>query len=179
MVDNFLSWKLPSDFSPDGGISYEPYTIAPKWRPMGTNLFHAGQAKAMIEAMLDGAVSDGDAEPDAYMYEYLFEKATEQGEINIWYKSSSFSYPTNPNGMHPIRNIQPLYLHPPQLAERVKELEATIAKLTEANAKLREALNNINETAQPYNDGAKFAYISSIAIEALSTTVVSSGDYKL
>ena len=31
-VDNFLSWEIP----------------------MGTNLFHAGQAKEMIEAMLNG-----------------------------------------------------------------------------------------------------------------------------
>jgi hypothetical protein len=68
MVDRFLSWKLPNDFHPDGGVSfartYNGYkdgkftkniTLTPKnpfW-PVGTNLFTADQAKAMIEHMLD------------------------------------------------------------------------------------------------------------------------------
>lgn len=67
MVDRFLSWKLPSDFSPECGISfnkkgYEQGRLE-TYYPTGTNLFHAGQAKAMIEYMLDGAVSEEDVEP--------------------------------------------------------------------------------------------------------------------
>lgn len=52
-VDKFLSWNLPEDFSPDCGISFTK-THGPNitYKPIGTNLFHAGQAKQMIEAIL-------------------------------------------------------------------------------------------------------------------------------
>lgn len=57
MVSNFLSWKLPSDFSPDCGIYFDKATKGnPFMQPIGTNLFTADQAKKMIEAMLVGAV---------------------------------------------------------------------------------------------------------------------------
>lgn len=54
MVDRFLCWKLPQDFAPDAGISfkaeYNECTPHPRRHvPIGTNLFHAGQAKAMLE----------------------------------------------------------------------------------------------------------------------------------
>lgn len=52
MVDRFLGWRLPTDFAPDCGISFNPAPDArgyqPTW-PTGTNLLHAGQAKAMFE----------------------------------------------------------------------------------------------------------------------------------
>lgn len=56
MVNRFLMWKLPADFAPDGGISFEPImggigrTI--KREPVGTNLLTATQAKAMIRHIL-------------------------------------------------------------------------------------------------------------------------------
>ena len=57
MVSNFLGWKLPADFYPDGGISLTgTYSHDDQYRPSGTNLFDAVQAKEMIEAMLVGAV---------------------------------------------------------------------------------------------------------------------------
>jgi hypothetical protein len=59
MVDRFLSWKLPANFNPDGGISFEP--IAGKdgphpfhREPQGTNLLDATQAAAMVRHMLEG-----------------------------------------------------------------------------------------------------------------------------
>jgi len=49
MVDRFLSWKLPEDFYPDAGISFD-HEHGKKWgMPTGTNLLHAEQAKAMFE----------------------------------------------------------------------------------------------------------------------------------
>ena len=45
MVGRFLGWKLPKDFAPDAGISFNEGA----WWPSGTNLFHAGQAKEMLE----------------------------------------------------------------------------------------------------------------------------------
>lgn len=57
MVLRFLSWKLPVDFSPDCGISFQSYAgefgnprhpDLPNW-PVGTNLFNATQAKALFE----------------------------------------------------------------------------------------------------------------------------------
>lgn len=57
MVERFLQWKLPNDFRPDNGISYEPTYKASngEWfhrNPTGTNLFTAVQARAMVKHML-------------------------------------------------------------------------------------------------------------------------------
>ena len=59
MVDRFLQWKLPADFHPDAGISFKrefnentPWPM--KHEPVGTNLFSATQAEAMIAHMVDG-----------------------------------------------------------------------------------------------------------------------------
>lgn len=59
MVDRFLGWRLPSNFNPDNGISFERIAGAsgphPFGRePSGTNLFDATQADAMVRYMLDG-----------------------------------------------------------------------------------------------------------------------------
>jgi hypothetical protein len=52
-VSRLLSWKLPKDFSPDGGVLfYSPYAPgSPSW-PTGTNLLTATQAKQMFEYCL-------------------------------------------------------------------------------------------------------------------------------
>lgn len=51
MVDLFLSWRLPSDFRPDGGISFTSRPAHESW-PTGTNLFTSSQARKMIEYLL-------------------------------------------------------------------------------------------------------------------------------
>jgi len=57
MVDRFLMWKLPENFSPDNGISFKrienPHG-APFPGPVGTNLFSAAEADAMVRYMLEG-----------------------------------------------------------------------------------------------------------------------------
>ena len=60
MVGRFLSWPLPSDFAPDGGISF---TRSPHvgMSPTGTNLLHFGQAKAMLEHCINGADANAGA----------------------------------------------------------------------------------------------------------------------
>jgi hypothetical protein len=64
MVDRFLGWKLPKDFSPDAGISYKnPYNEdSPHYHthgPIGTNLFTATQAEAMIRHLVAGLPAEG------------------------------------------------------------------------------------------------------------------------
>ena len=59
MVDRFLSWKLPKNFNPDGGIEFRPLanqgTEHERVRePTGTNLFDYTQAEAMVLHMLEG-----------------------------------------------------------------------------------------------------------------------------
>lgn len=56
MVNRFLCWPLPKDFSPDCGISFKresdychPTYGRQKNKPIGTNLFTADQARAMFE----------------------------------------------------------------------------------------------------------------------------------
>lgn len=67
MVQRFLVWSLPSDFNPDGGITFKPYSSAGFERdvehlvpnkPSGTNLFDAGQATHMVLHMIEGLLSD-------------------------------------------------------------------------------------------------------------------------
>lgn len=59
MVDRFLGWKLPENFSPDGGISFkatinEGTSYAHTFTPNGTNVFDARQAEAMVRHMIAG-----------------------------------------------------------------------------------------------------------------------------
>lgn len=65
MIDRFLCWKLPEDFGPDAGIRFAPSPFqthdGPHW-PTGTNLLHAGQAKALFEYLIGDAL-DGIDEP--------------------------------------------------------------------------------------------------------------------
>lgn len=62
-VDRFLGWKLPEDFCPDAGISFER-EYSTKWgMPSGTNLFHAGQAKQMLEYVLQDTPSPAQRKP--------------------------------------------------------------------------------------------------------------------
>lgn len=45
LVNNFLGWKLPEDFSPDNGVRFSPPSF--DW-PTGTNLLNAQQARQMF-----------------------------------------------------------------------------------------------------------------------------------
>lgn len=59
MVDRFLGWKLPENFNPDAGISFNPFGNKGtpheyKQNPSGTNLFDATQADAMVRYMIEG-----------------------------------------------------------------------------------------------------------------------------
>ena len=59
MVDRFLDWRLPEKFSPDCGITFEPFGNKGtphkyKREPSGTNLFDATQADAMVRYMIEG-----------------------------------------------------------------------------------------------------------------------------
>jgi hypothetical protein len=64
MVDAFLGWKLPIEFSPDAGISFDG-EYGKKWgMPTGTNLLHAGQAQQMVEHILCGCEPNPAQIPD-------------------------------------------------------------------------------------------------------------------
>lgn len=79
MVDRFLGWKLPDDFCPDAGISFDPeYNVEcmakqgkPPMRhePVGTNLLTADQVRQMFEYCLgvdESERSDPSAESGGY-----------------------------------------------------------------------------------------------------------------
>jgi hypothetical protein len=57
-VNRFLSWKLPKDFRPDGGVVFIPTKgrgyDSPYW-PSGTNLLNAQQAREMLRHVLSAA----------------------------------------------------------------------------------------------------------------------------
>lgn len=59
MVSRFLGWKLPQNFSPDGGISFKKTFNDHLPTPMknestGTNVFDADQALGMVRYMIEG-----------------------------------------------------------------------------------------------------------------------------
>ncbi len=59
MVSRFLVWRLPENFQPDGGISFNPmfneHTDPPmQHEPSGTNLLNYQQAEAMVRHMVEG-----------------------------------------------------------------------------------------------------------------------------
>jgi hypothetical protein len=58
MVIRFLMWPLPKDFGPDCGISFDgrkddQWNKNKTW-PVGTNLFTADQARAMLKYVIEG-----------------------------------------------------------------------------------------------------------------------------
>lgn len=64
MVDRFLGWSLPENFKPDAGISFARHwhmnfggsnriPSHPLPMPIGTNLFDATQAGAMVRYMIE------------------------------------------------------------------------------------------------------------------------------
>lgn len=62
MVDRFLGWRLPDDFCPDAGITFEPEynteymavrgKLPCRHEPTGTNLLTADQARSMVLHMI-------------------------------------------------------------------------------------------------------------------------------
>ena len=59
MVDRFLNWKMPENWKPDGGITFEkfgnkgtPHQYTRE--PSGTNILDAAQADAMVRHMIEG-----------------------------------------------------------------------------------------------------------------------------
>lgn len=62
MVSRFLAWKLPKDFCPDCYIAFDREKASQGSWPIGTNLLHAEQARAMLEHVI--AAPAIDAEPD-------------------------------------------------------------------------------------------------------------------
>lgn len=61
MADRFLGWKLPDTFSPDNGISFDKTIPHPACPPVGTNLFSADEATAMVRHMIrDMPTEDGE-----------------------------------------------------------------------------------------------------------------------
>lgn len=59
MAERFLSWKLPENFNPDGGISFDPISSQGtpheyRREPVGTNLLDYTQAEAMVRHMIEG-----------------------------------------------------------------------------------------------------------------------------
>lgn len=83
MVNRFLGWRLPEDFYPDCFVNFESERAKRRgsW-PMGTNLFHAGQAKAMIEHMLAGAL-EANADSDQVVDESVAATAMRAGASRL------------------------------------------------------------------------------------------------
>lgn len=63
LTNRFLGYKLPADFSPDGGITFvADYNVGTqfpgKHEPIGTNLLTWTQAEAMFRYLAEGMPVD-------------------------------------------------------------------------------------------------------------------------
>ena len=89
MVNRFLGWKLPENFNPDGGISFEKtFSANPiKNTPTGTNVFDANQTEEMVRYMIEGmpVAADPVAPLPRYLRRYLRHNGVCCGSTNsIW-----------------------------------------------------------------------------------------------
>lgn len=95
MVDRFLIWKLPDDFSPDGGIHFDRVSNsgtphAYRHEPVGTNLFTATQATKMVEHM----VADMPADLLPYQQRVIDERdelAARLGKLEAYLMGAAFT----------------------------------------------------------------------------------------
>lgn len=91
MVNRFLSWKLPKEFRPDCGISFQPIVnegteFEAEHQPLGTNLFDSTQASEMVRCMLEGlpaAEPDLETESDRTEYGWVIEKYS-GNKLHYW-----------------------------------------------------------------------------------------------
>ena len=79
MTEKFLSWRLPNDFNPDGGIKFtkvsNPNTAYQyTYEPIGTNLFNCEQAKAMVEYISQGLTLENQLTSEEILVEQLKEQ---------------------------------------------------------------------------------------------------------
>lgn len=91
MVSRFLQWRLPENFNPDCGISFEVdfnvNTAHPmKHQPVSTNLFDAVQADAMVRHMIDGLPA---AAPTDRVVAWLIERKSAHDGLTRWYAERS------------------------------------------------------------------------------------------
>lgn len=74
MVDRFLSWRLPADFAPDGGVSFKRSDHPNHPGPSGTNLLDARQAEEMVRHIVGGdqvdSASDARTVNNAVRHQY-------------------------------------------------------------------------------------------------------------
>ena len=59
MANRFLGWKLPANFAPDAGITFDPVfnkgtPYEKRHEPSGTNLFDIRQTSDMVRHMVEG-----------------------------------------------------------------------------------------------------------------------------
>lgn len=138
LADRLMGWKLPKEFSPDAGISFDGRGLDargyPRQWPTGTNLLSVDQAKQMFEYLLDGIDLEADAEPVAWM-------ATSDNDESYLGFDRQDLY----REVLRVYDMAPLYVHPdPNLAKLQAENEA-LKKDVERYRWLRECDNALAE----------------------------------
>jgi hypothetical protein len=104
MVDRFLCWKLPENFRPDCGIEFDADAAKKldprnhRYEPVGTNLFDAQQATAMVSHMLEGLPTD----PAREVLEKC--RATIQAQTDVGVLSTD---PENEDPQHELTELLP------------------------------------------------------------------------
>ncbi len=87
MVDKFLCWMLPKDFSPDAGISFKPTKpdgFGTHLWPVGTNLLTAEQAKTMFKQCVPPQCFGNDDCSSKCLAECRFSDACSAYAKSVW-----------------------------------------------------------------------------------------------
>ena len=124
MANRFLQWKLPKNFSPDGGVTFDPIMNAGtqyemRREPTGTNLLDAMQAEEMVRF-----ISEGMAKPTP------LRRASEQdAEKAIRQLKMAINAAENANQAG--EDIVVLMARAPELNQRIAELEDLLDQCAE------------------------------------------------
>lgn len=105
MVNRFLCWELPADFAPDAGIHFKPINHPTSW-PVGTNLFTADQAKAMLVHVAEPLLAQSRQKPDAWQIRYT---DGDGKQLTSVYKVNVID---EYRAIFPEATSEPLYTHP-------------------------------------------------------------------
>lgn len=106
MVDRFLGYRLPDNFNPDGGVSYEKFGNKGtphqyRHQTSGTNLLDATQADAMVRHMIEGMpAADTSTRPVDQIFDAKSERRDADGNIIPWAEEHDYFMafdPENPN----------------------------------------------------------------------------------
>jgi hypothetical protein len=150
MVDRFLMWPLPRNFTPDNGISYKRPNYAPNVPgPSGTNLLDATQAAAMVRHMVDGLPTVNSHAPLTAALEEARGKVDELEALREQQAAAFVKFaedrPVAPHPVDQMENLRRAMTTDIEIEKLEAERDSLRSKLAEAERERDEARRQIDD----------------------------------